>query len=115
MRLSCVLVLGLFVTGFGSCAPEAGAPNVHDTPHRPKTSSQRLTQPRHAKNHRSGLASSSSSTHHRATSADRYHASASGSPRIRPAVLTHRRHHYYERFTASSFAHGDIFDGDITA
>jgi cell division protein FtsI/penicillin-binding protein 2 len=29
--------------------------------------------------------------------------------------LTKRHHHYYERFTASSFAKGDIFAGDITA
>jgi cell division protein FtsI/penicillin-binding protein 2 len=29
--------------------------------------------------------------------------------------LTSHRHHYYERFTASSFANGDIFGGDVTA
>jgi penicillin-binding protein 2 len=34
--------------------------------------------------------------------------------RVRRASLT-RRHHYYEHFTASSFANGDIFAGDITA
>jgi membrane carboxypeptidase/penicillin-binding protein len=27
----------------------------------------------------------------------------------------HRRHHYYERFTASSFIHGDVGAGDVTA
>ncbi len=27
----------------------------------------------------------------------------------------HRRHHYYERFTASSFVHGAVGAGDITA
>ena len=115
MRLSRVLALGLFVIGFGVGAPKAVALNVQHTTHRPKTSSQHLTQPRHAKGHRLGLSSSSSSTHNRATSAHRYRASSSKSATIRPAVLTHRRHHYYERFTASSFAHGDIFDGDITA
>jgi cell division protein FtsI/penicillin-binding protein 2 len=30
-------------------------------------------------------------------------------------VSVTRRHHYYERFTASSFAQGDIFAGDVTA
>ena len=30
------------------------------------------------------------------------------------ASLT-RHHHYYERFTASSFVHGDIGEGDATA
>ncbi|MGO9317191.1 MAG: penicillin-binding transpeptidase domain-containing protein [Terracidiphilus sp.] len=33
----------------------------------------------------------------------------------RTTVTTHRRHRYYERFTASSFAKGDIFAGDVTA
>jgi len=33
---------------------------------------------------------------------------------LRRTVLTHRRHRYFERFTASSFAKGDIFEGDIT-
>ena len=30
-------------------------------------------------------------------------------------VATTRRHHYYERFTASSFVHGDVGVGDVTA
>jgi penicillin-binding protein 2 len=33
----------------------------------------------------------------------------------RRASLTTRRHRFYERFTASSFANGDIFAGDVTA
>ena len=35
-------------------------------------------------------------------------------PQLRRVSIT-RRHHYYERFTASSFAQGDIFAGDVTA
>src|SRR5271165_2741916 len=34
---------------------------------------------------------------------------------LRRASLTTRRHHFYERFTASSFASGDIFASDVTA
>jgi cell division protein FtsI/penicillin-binding protein 2 len=34
---------------------------------------------------------------------------------MRRAALSTRHHHYYERFTASSFANGNIFEGDITA
>ncbi len=34
--------------------------------------------------------------------------------RVRRAAASHRRHHYYERFTASSFAKGDIFADDVT-
>jgi penicillin-binding protein 2 len=34
---------------------------------------------------------------------------------LRRASLTHRRHHYYERFTASSFVTGNIGEGDVVA
>jgi cell division protein FtsI/penicillin-binding protein 2 len=34
---------------------------------------------------------------------------------VRRAAFTRRRHRYYERFTASSFAKGDIFASDVTA
>jgi cell division protein FtsI/penicillin-binding protein 2 len=34
---------------------------------------------------------------------------------VRRASLSRGGHHYYERFTASSFASGDIFAGDVTA
>ena len=34
---------------------------------------------------------------------------------VRRAALTFRRHRYHERFTASSFAKGDIGEGDLTA
>jgi membrane peptidoglycan carboxypeptidase len=33
----------------------------------------------------------------------------------RRVAITSRRHRFYERFTASSFARGDIFAGDVTA
>ena len=36
-------------------------------------------------------------------------------PRLRRASFRSRRHRYYERFTASSFASGDMFAGDMTA
>ena len=46
------------------------------------------------------------------------HRSASSSTKTgarRTTVTTHRRHRYHERFTASSYAKGDIFAGDVTA
>jgi len=62
---------------------------------------------------------------HARSSARRTHASVrtttssrrlrSATPKFRHATLTHRRHRFYERFTASSFAKGDIFGADITA
>ena len=42
-----------------------------------------------------------------------HHGTASAS--LHHAVLSRRHHRYYERFTASSFAKGDIFADDITA
>jgi penicillin-binding protein 2 len=45
------------------------------------------------------------------------HRTARGNARagVRRAAITSLRHRYYERFTASSFAKGNIFAGDITA
>ena len=37
-----------------------------------------------------------------------------GAATLRRASLTTRRHHFYERFTANSFATSDIFAGDVT-
>jgi membrane carboxypeptidase/penicillin-binding protein len=39
----------------------------------------------------------------------------SAAPGVRRVSLGTRRHRWYERFTASSFASGDIFAGDVTA
>jgi cell division protein FtsI/penicillin-binding protein 2 len=43
-----------------------------------------------------------------------HHLARSRSASLTHASVTHRRHHYYERFHTSSFA-GDIGNGDITA
>jgi len=40
---------------------------------------------------------------------------AQGGAGVRRTAYLSRRHHYYEQFTASSFARGDIFAGDVTA
>ena len=90
MRLSCVFALGLAVIGTSFGAGSAIALDVQHTVHHSRTASKHLAV-RHTTH-----SSSSVSLHH--------------------AVLTSRHHHYYgERFTASSFAKGDIFAGDITA
>jgi penicillin-binding protein 2 len=39
----------------------------------------------------------------------------SASLTVHRAYIRHRRHHYYERFTASSFANSDLTAGDVTA
>jgi len=88
-------------TSFG--AARATALDVQHTVHHSKTTSKHL-----AVRHTTHSRTSSAGTH-------RVHATAS-SASLHHAVLNGRHHHYYgERFTASSFASGDIFAGDITA
>ncbi len=116
------------VSGFGvasAAALNAPQTNVHHA-----KSQSRLRESHHATAH-----STSSKTAH--TAASPAHASATHSTsghstssrvtarstsvrrtttgaQVRRVSIT-RRHHYYERFTASSFAQGDIFAGDVTA
>jgi penicillin-binding protein 2 len=94
MRLSCVFALGLAATTLSLGIDSAAALDVqHHSMHR---ASRHL----HA-------------TVRTTTSSRRIH---SATPRFHHATLTtHRRHRFYERFTASSFAKGDIFGADITA
>lgn len=95
MRLSCVFALGLAVSGLALGAENAVALDVQHTVHHSKTS-------HHLAHH------SSTSIAHRAR------ATAATGASLHHAVLSRRNHRYYERFTASSFAKGDIFAGDNT-
>jgi len=54
--------------------------------------------------------STTAPTRHRKYAAGSTHSGAT----LRHASLRVHRHRYYERFTASSFASGDIFADDIT-
>lgn len=96
MRLSCVFALGLAVIGLGVGADRAVALDVQHNVH-------------HSTHHLKH------STIHHSTSTTAHRVHATGSASLHSAVLTHRHHRYYERFTASSFAKGDIFEGDVTA
>ncbi|MGC1421174.1 MAG: penicillin-binding transpeptidase domain-containing protein [Terracidiphilus sp.] len=100
MRLFGAIALGLTVIGTSIGAGRAVALDVQHTVHHSKTTSKHLAV-RH--------------TTHSSGSIHRVHTTAS-SASLHHAVLTSRHHHYYgERFTASSFAKGDIFAGDVTA
>ena len=118
MNLSRVWAFGLVpilvFTGFGMFATGAAALNAPHTLHH-----ARATEPHFAESHRVG-------THHASRPAaretpSRTTTSARLTPRgraragARRVALTTRRHHSYERFTANSFAQGDIFAGDVTA
>jgi cell division protein FtsI/penicillin-binding protein 2 len=67
-----------------------------------KKSTSHIKDTRHA---------SSTASHRSSSTAHR----SAGRATLHHAALTGRRHRYYERFTASSFAKGDIFADDITA
>lgn len=86
--------------------------NAPHAVHRAK--SQHLVETHHRVHHVSHVSHSSAkaaSTHAVAHSSR----PGNGAATIRRASLRTRRHHYYERFTASSFATPDEFSGDITA
>src|SRR5579863_4163202 len=100
MTLSRVFALGLAVIGLGFAVEGAVALDVQHNAHHSKA--------RH-------LALKHTISHSRTSSVHRVH-TASSRVALHHAVLTHSRHHrYFERFTASSFASGDIFAGDVTA
>jgi penicillin-binding protein 2 len=104
MRLPCVFALGLAVIGMS--VGSAAALDVQHPVHHSKVAHKHLVV-RHT--HSSVHSSTSVAAH-------RIHTTASSTATLHHAVLTRRHHHYYgERFTASSFAKGDIFEGDVTA
>jgi len=103
MKLSCALIVSLAVAGSG--ADCASALNVAHPIHHSRSS--HISEPHHAVHH---AASAAVSTRKVTTHSARV---GSGASTIRRASLRGRHHHYYERFTASSFASGDQFLGDV--
>jgi penicillin-binding protein 2 len=136
MKLSCVCTLGLVLIGSSIGAPSASALNAPHPLHRARTTEPHLVEPHRTAGRRaearaarptakSGKASAQAGT---ATARHRTKAAADdqqparltkrGRARagLRRASLTaSRRPRFTERFTASSFANGNIFAGDITA
>jgi len=105
MKLACALTVSLAVAG--SAVESASALNVQHPLHHSRTS--RLSETHRAVHHTAHAAAATPA--HKAA----VHASAnvgSGAGTIRRASLHRRHHHYYERFTASSFANSDQFMGD---
>jgi len=107
MKLSCVLLANLALAGL---VPGAVALDATTRPLR-HTRAGHLVQPRRTVKHAAttGTPKGASSITHASQGAGK------GTPAIRRTRLGVRRHRYYERFTASSFAVGNIFAGDITA
>jgi len=126
MKLSCVLALGFTLAGtsFG------WAFDAPHTLHHAKAAEPHLSATHRGARHHAAVHSSQPAPKTAVKSAAKpggtsilAHAAATArrqgqaAPRagLRRASLGNRRHHYYERFTASSFATGTIGEGDITA
>jgi len=107
MRWSWVLLTNLALAG---TVPGAVALDATHTLHHARTA--HLIQPRRAVKHAATTTAKAAGTH--ASVAHSSRVAANGAPTIRRTRLG-VRHHYYERFTASSFAVGNIFADDVTA
>jgi membrane carboxypeptidase/penicillin-binding protein len=118
MKLSCVIALELVLVG----ATGAWALDTPHSLHHAKGAEPRLSEA-HRSIHRvsaghssKAVASSAKAPESAKTEKGRRRSQKGASAAtIRRVSLSSRRHHYYERFTASSFASGNIFEGDVTA
>jgi membrane carboxypeptidase/penicillin-binding protein len=127
MKFSCVWALGLALIGLGVAPGTAVALNAPHTLRHGKATERHLVEP-----HRGGgrhvaanRAISSNANHHARIHGKAHAMPARNEPKfasrgksgvsLRRVSLHSRRHRYYERFTASSFAKGDIFADDVTA
>jgi membrane carboxypeptidase/penicillin-binding protein len=127
MNFSRICALALVLIGLG-----AGGAAALDAPralHHAKATESHLAEP-HRAAHQTATpaakpaaktntrhASTAHSTPKAAHAGQQARLTARGNAREdgRRAAITTRRHHYYERFTASSFANGDYLLGDVTA
>lgn len=124
MKLSCRWALGLALAVAGIMTTGAAARGVAETTH---TTKRIVTHKHHAVHHTAKSSSRTTATRRARTrtvahSAVRTRATVrtatlrSGTrARVRRTSYRYRRHRYYQTWTTSSFAHGDIFAGDITA
>jgi membrane carboxypeptidase/penicillin-binding protein len=123
MRLPSLLPAGVTCIVLALASPATRALDATTAQHASKTAHAHLSTVPHARRH-------ARRTHHRAVSAGSAtsrrsvhsasvqrstHAYAHRRATLRRTHYRLRRHRYYERFTASSFARGDIFAGDTTA
>lgn len=117
MRVSGAIATGLTLFALALMCGSAAA---LDTPHTIRRS--KVVQPHLSASHaRAGHAAKgkAKASSGKASAKSKSRARATGKARttgsVRRASLRGRRHHYYERFTASSFAKPDFLDGDVTA
>jgi beta-lactamase class D len=122
MRFFRVLANGLALVGFAVGSVASRALDAPHTLRHAKPSNQHLSVTSHAHSHHTVAHHfvAATSLHHRSYAARSAHASAARSSSVhsgatlRSVSLRVHRHRYFERFTASSFASGDIFADDVT-
>ncbi len=95
-----------------SAVHHTAAATHHATTGAAHTSSTRTAASHRSTAHRPATHSTAAGTAAKTASVAR---ASSGASTVRRVSITRRRHHYYERFTASSFVKGDIGVGDVTA
>jgi membrane carboxypeptidase/penicillin-binding protein len=135
MKISWVWAFGLVLIGSGVGAGNAMALNAPHALHHARTTEPHLVEPHRSAGHRAAAPAAKATTRSTAAksksarSAARANAKnqAQVAPTGRQARLTARgrgrasarraanNHQVFERFTANSFANGDIFAGDVTA
>jgi len=139
MNFTRIWACALILSGLGACAGVAAALDAPRPLQHSKTTDSHVTEPHRAARphatthaatpaaHKSTAVQHAGTTPHTGTShtttphatpaGGTAHRSTTSSSKAgaRRTTVTRRRHRYYERFTASSYAKGDIFAGDITA
>jgi membrane carboxypeptidase/penicillin-binding protein len=130
MKVSQVWVLGIALAGFGWSNAGAAGLDVQRPLHHARTSESKLTESHSGSAHHAVSASAQRTT--KAASTKSVSGRAASSPIVTPHSRKHiaaasiapatlrraalvKHHHFSERFTASSFAKGDIFASDVTA
>lgn len=113
MRLARVFAGGLALVVLASVGAAAFGLDAPHTLRHSKPANQHLSVTNHSRSHRA-VAHHSASTPTSARHRKYLAGSTNSGATLRHASLRVHRHRYYERFTASSFAAGDIFADDIT-
>ncbi len=111
MKFSCACTTGLALVFAVACSGAAALDAPH-TLHHSRAAQPHLSETHHAAAHHTAAHAPST---HAAAGSRTVHSTASRATLQRTAVHGARRHHYYERFTASSFATSAEFAGDLTA
>ncbi len=118
MKLSCFPAVLLALVGMGTGATCALALDAPHTLHHSRPTAQHLAASNHSRAHHTSTHRAASATTHTGARTTRVHHYATSSSHsaatLRRTSLHVRRHRYYERFTASSFAGSDLLASDVT-